>query len=410
MAPAELKELKEQLQELLEKGLIRPSVSPWGVQVLFVKKKDGTMRMCIDYRRLNKVIVKNKYPLPRIDDLFDQLQGASVYSKIDLRSGYHQLKIRDSDILKTSFRTRYGIFIYRIALDQVDSEGVQHDDAREVTIGDDGVLRMQGRICVPNVGGLRELILEETHSSRYSIHPGAAKMYHDLRQHYLWRRMKKDIVEFVAWSLNCQQILEDMLRPYVIDFRGPWDQFLPLAEFAYNNSYQSSIQIAPYEALYGRRCRSPAGWFEPGESRLLGTDLVQDVLDKVNVIQERLRTAQSRQKSYANRKVRDVSYMVGEKVLSKVLSTKGVMRFGKKGKLIPRFIVPFQVLQRIGEVAYMLALPPSLSSVHPVFHVSMLRKNKNHRIPGSYDRVKAFLVKRKAVAVALDNCWIFLAA
>ena len=107
MAPAELKELKDQLQDLLSKGFIRPSVSPWGAPVLFVKKKDGTMRMCIDYRQLNKVKVKNKYPLPHIDDLFDQLQGASLFSKIDLRSGYHQLKIRASDIPKTALRTRY---------------------------------------------------------------------------------------------------------------------------------------------------------------------------------------------------------------------------------------------------------------------------------------------------------------
>ncbi|KAL4014449.1 hypothetical protein IC575_026651 [Cucumis melo] len=108
MAPAELKELKVQLQELLDKGFIRPSVSPWGALVLFVKKKDGSMRLCIDYRELNKVTVRNRYPLPRIDDLFDQLQGATVFSKIDLRSGYHQLRIRDSDIPKTTFRSRYG--------------------------------------------------------------------------------------------------------------------------------------------------------------------------------------------------------------------------------------------------------------------------------------------------------------
>ena len=108
MAPTELKELKDQLQDLLSKGLIRPTISPWGAPILFVKKKDGTMRMCIDYRQLNKVTVKNKYPLSRIDDLFDQLHGASLFSKIDLRSGYHQLKIRASDIPKTAFRTRYG--------------------------------------------------------------------------------------------------------------------------------------------------------------------------------------------------------------------------------------------------------------------------------------------------------------
>ena len=110
MAPAELKDLKEQLKDLLDKGFIKPSISPWGAPVLFVKKNDGSLRMCIDYTQLNKVTIKNKYPIPRIDGLFDQLQGASHFSKIDLRSGYHQLRVGDSDILKTAFRTRYGYY------------------------------------------------------------------------------------------------------------------------------------------------------------------------------------------------------------------------------------------------------------------------------------------------------------
>ncbi|KAA0041712.1 reverse transcriptase [Cucumis melo var. makuwa] len=114
MAPSELKELKMQLQELVDKGYIRPSVSPWGAPVLFVKKKDGTLRLCIDYRQLNKVTIRNKYPLPRIDDLFDQLKGAALFSKIDLRSGYPQLKVRESDIAKTAFRTRYGHYEFRV--------------------------------------------------------------------------------------------------------------------------------------------------------------------------------------------------------------------------------------------------------------------------------------------------------
>ncbi|CAA0840140.1 Unknown protein, partial [Striga hermonthica] len=110
MAPKELQEVKTQIQELLNLSFIRPSVSPWGAPVLFVKKKDGSMRMCIDYWDLNRLTIKNKYPLPRIDDLFDQLRGACVFSKIDLRSGYHQLKIKESDIPKTAFRTRYDHF------------------------------------------------------------------------------------------------------------------------------------------------------------------------------------------------------------------------------------------------------------------------------------------------------------
>ncbi|GJX97782.1 putative reverse transcriptase domain-containing protein, partial [Tanacetum coccineum] len=114
LAPSEMKELSEQLQELSDKGFIRPSSSAWGAPVLFVKKKDGSFRMCIDYRELNKLIVKNRYPLPRIDDLFDQLQGSSVYSKIDLRSGYHQLRVREEDILKTAFQTRYGHYEFQV--------------------------------------------------------------------------------------------------------------------------------------------------------------------------------------------------------------------------------------------------------------------------------------------------------
>ncbi|GJR73257.1 putative reverse transcriptase domain-containing protein [Tanacetum coccineum] len=114
LAPSEMLELSNQLKELQEKGFIRPSHSPWGAPVLFVKKKDGAMRMCIDYRELNKLTIKNRYPLPRIDDLFDQLQGACCFSKIDLRSGYHQLRVREEDIPKTAFRTRYGHFEFTV--------------------------------------------------------------------------------------------------------------------------------------------------------------------------------------------------------------------------------------------------------------------------------------------------------
>ena len=114
MALDELKELKMQLQDLVDKGFIRPSISLWGTQVLFVKKNDGTMRLCIDYRQLNKVMIKNKYLLPRIDDLFDQLQGASVFLKIGLRSGYYQLKIRKSDVSKMTFKTQYGHYEFLV--------------------------------------------------------------------------------------------------------------------------------------------------------------------------------------------------------------------------------------------------------------------------------------------------------
>ncbi|GKE87256.1 putative reverse transcriptase domain-containing protein [Tanacetum coccineum] len=114
LAPSEMKELSEQLQELSDKGFIRPISSPWGAPVLFVKKKDGSFRICIDYQELNKLTVKNPYPLLRIDDLFDQLQGSRIYSKIDLRSGYHQLRVREQDILKKAFQTRYGHYEFQV--------------------------------------------------------------------------------------------------------------------------------------------------------------------------------------------------------------------------------------------------------------------------------------------------------
>ena len=848
MAPTELKELKVQLQELLDKGFIRPSFSPWGAPVLFVEKKDGTLRLCIDYRELNKVTIKNKYPLPRIDDLFDQLQGSSVFSKIDLRSGYHQLKIKDDDVQKTAFRTRYGhyeflvmpfgltnapaafmdlmnrvfkdyldqfvivfiddILIYSRSMDEhvehlrivldilkekqlyakfkkcefwldkvsflghvVSKDGISVDpgkveavsnwsqptnvsevrsflglagyyrwfvegfsrlaspltnltrknvkfqwsdacvksfvelkkrlitapilaiptgsggmvvysDASKSGLGcvlmqngrviayasrqlkdyeknypthdlelaavvfalkiwrhylygerceiytdhkslkyfftqkelnmrqrrwlelvkdydcainyhpgkanvvadalsrkssasvsmmkviqeplllelqrlgieivplgfcasilamsirptllesikesqltdkfteqmkkkvesgiavnfvktSDDMLKFKNRLFVPKAGDLRREILREAHSTPYSVHPGTTKMYKDLKMHYWWPRMKKDVVEYVAQCLTCQQIkaehqrpagklqpldipewkwehitmdfvvglprtreghdsiwvivdrltksahflpvhttykmdeyakiyvkeivrlhgvpvtiisdrdpkftssfwkslhaalgtklafstafhpqtdgqsertiqtLEDMLRACVFDFQKSWNVYLPLVEFSYNNSYHSSIGMAPYEALYGRKCRSPIHWDELGERKYLGPDLVQKTSEAIEKIRQRLLTAQSRQKSYADPRHRDVEFKVGDEVFLKVAPMKGVMRFGKKGKLSPRYVGPFEILETIGKVAYRVALPPALATIHNVFHVSMLKK------------------------------------
>ncbi|KAL0559001.1 hypothetical protein IC582_003590 [Cucumis melo] len=847
MAPAELKELKVQLQELLDKGFIRPSVSPWGAPVLFVKKKDGSMRLCIDYRELNKVTVKNRYPLPRIDDLFDQLQGATVFSKIDLRSGYHQLRIKDEDVPKTAFRSRYGHYefivmsfgltnapavfmdlmnrVFREFLDTfvivfiddiliyskteaehkehlrmvlqtlrdnklyskfskcefwlkqvsflghvVSKAGVSVDPAKieavtgwtrpstvsevrsflglagyyrrfvenfsriatpltqltrkgapfvwskacedsfqtlkqklviapvltvpdgsgnfviysdaskkglgcvlmqqgkvvayasrqlksheqnypthdlelaavvfalkiwrhylygekiqiftdhkslkyfftqkelnmrqrrwlelvkdydceilyhpgkanvvadalsrkvshsaalitrqaplhrdleraeiavsvgavtmqlaqltvqptlrqriidaqsndpylvekrglaeagqtaEFSLSSDGGLLFERRLCVPSDCAVKTELLSEAHSSPFSMHPGSTKMYQDLKRVYWWRNMKREVAEFVSKCLVCQQVkaprqkpagllqplsipewkwenvsmdfitglprtlrgftviwvvvdrltksahfvpgkstytaskwaqlymseivrlhgvpvsivsdrdarftskfwkglqtamgtrldfstafhpqtdgqterlnqvLEDMLRACALEFPGSWDSHLHLMEFAYNNSYQATIGMAPFEALYGKCCRSPVCWDEVGEQRLMGPELVQSTNEAIQKIRSRMHTAQSRQKSYADVRRKDLEFEIGDKVFLKVAPMKGVLRFERRGKLSPRFVGPFEILERIGPVAYRLALPPSLSTVHDVFHVSMLRK------------------------------------
>ena len=170
------------------------------------------------------------------------------------------------------------------------------------------------------------------------------------------------------------QLLKDMLQACVLDYQGSWEEHLPLVEFAYNNSYQESIQMAPYEALYGRPCRSPLCWTEVGESSITGLDLIRDTSEKVSLIQQRLLMSQSRQKIYADVRRRPLEFEIGDHVFLKVMPKRGVVRFGKREKLSPRFIGPFEILERVGTVAYRLALPPSMSGVHEVLHVSMLRK------------------------------------
>ncbi|GJT72416.1 putative reverse transcriptase domain-containing protein [Tanacetum coccineum] len=222
----------------------------------------------------------------------------------------------------------------------------------------EGTRCIKGRVWLPLFGGLRDLIMLESHKSKYSIHPGSDKMYHDLKKLYWWPNMKADIATYVRMNLDMStayhpqtdgqnegtiQTLEDMLRACVINFGSDWDKHLPLAEFSYNNSYHASIKAAPFEALYGRKCRSNGCWSEVGDTQLMGPELIRETTEMIVQIKNRLLAARSRQKSYADVRRKPLEFEVGDKIMLKVSPWKGVVRFGKRGKLSPRYIGPFKI-------------------------------------------------------------------
>ncbi|WVZ89803.1 LOW QUALITY PROTEIN: hypothetical protein U9M48_036162 [Paspalum notatum var. saurae] len=650
MASDELKELKTQLQEQLDKGFIRPSSSPWGYPALFVEKKDqGGKRLCVDYRPLNVVTVKNKYPRPHIDILFDQLGGAIVPSNQGPRGS----------IPKTAFSTRYGLYEYlvmsfgltnapaffmylmnsvfmneldkfvvvliddilvysknkkeheehlRIVLSrlrehklyakfskchilsakgvavdpskvedgrcaelevatncdrdteflglagyyrhfikdfsriskpmtapkceeafgtlkklltsapvlaqpditkpfdvycdasgsglgcvlmqegrviayassqlrkhevnypthdlellavvyalkkwrhyllgntchiytdhktQKQDKGMAHireglDEKKRAcfTLDDEGVLWFKNRLVVPKDMELRKKILDEAHTSMFTMHPRSNKMYQDLKQKFWWTRMKRKIAKYVSECDVCQRVKADHLKPagmlqplaipawkwedvhmefivglpltqkgydsiwVIIDRLTKFAHFLPTAlgtnlirssayhpqtsgqveRFAYNNCYQKSLEMAPFEALYGTRCRTPLNWSELGKCVTFGPDLVTQAEEQVKFIHSNLKRAQSRQKSYSDRRRRPLAFEEGNHVYLRVSPMKGVHQFGVKGKLALRYVGPFKITERCGAVAYRLELPPHLAAVHDVFHVSQLKK------------------------------------
>ncbi|GJX83448.1 putative reverse transcriptase domain-containing protein [Tanacetum coccineum] len=175
-------------------------------------------------------------------------------------------------------------------------------------------------------------------------------------------------------SKHTIQTLEDMLRSCVMDFSGSWDTHLLLVEFSYNNSYHKSIKCAPFEDQHGRKCRSPVIWAKVGESQLIGPEIMHETTKKIIQIKERLKMARSHQKSYADKRRKPLEFKVGDRVLLKVSPWKGVVQFGKKGKLAPRCVRPFEIVECVGPVAYQLKLPQELSCIHDTFHVSNLKK------------------------------------
>nr|GEW41990.1 putative reverse transcriptase domain-containing protein [Tanacetum cinerariifolium] len=226
---------------------------------------------------------------------------------------------------------------------------------------EDGLHRLNDRIWIPKE--LQNVVMAEAHKSMYTMHPDSDKMYKGLRNYYWWPGMKRTIT-----------LLEDMLRACVLNFCGNWDNHLPLVEFSYNNSYHTSIKATPFEALYGRKCRTPVYWAQVEESQLMGPEIIQETTGKIVEIKEKLKTTRDRQKSYANKRRRELEFQVGDREMLKIFPWKGIVRFGKKRKLSPIYIGPFKIIARVGEVAYRLELPEELRGIHNTFHVSNLRK------------------------------------
>ncbi|KAA3484055.1 DNA/RNA polymerases superfamily protein [Gossypium australe] len=509
------------LQELLDRVFIRPSVSLWGAPVLFVKKKDGTLRLCIDYCQLNKLTIKNKYPLPRIDYIFYQFQGTLIFSKINLQSGYYQLKVKDSDMMKTTFKTQYGHYEYlvlpfeltnalatfmdmmnrvfpsysdwfivlvnyhsfveefssiaapltkllqkntafewtverqkcfeklklvltetpvltqpvsgvscrslhaqhlvslsilhwikllkdydcvveynlskanviadalshkslvdlramfarlsvskdggllaklqvRPVLSQQIRERQPFDESlacrirqvesrvqEDFDLNSDGILCFRSHLYISEDEDLKRLILTEAHSNHYAMYLGWNKIflsemgadYDRLHFGLPLTLTRKDSIWVIVDRFTKSAYFLSVCTTFSLNH---WDRHLPLAEIAYNNCFQKSIHMSPFEALYGQRCRTPLCWSDMEGKRSLGLELVKD------------------------------------KVFLKVSSYKKVLRFEGKGKLSLRFIGPYEVAERIGSIAYRLLLPAELDHIHNVFHVSMLRKYQSN--------------------------------
>ncbi|GJV15973.1 putative reverse transcriptase domain-containing protein [Tanacetum coccineum] len=519
LAPAEMQVLSTQLQELSDKGFIRPSSLPWGAPVLFFKKKDRSFRMCIDCRELNKLNVKNRYPLLRIDDLFDQLQGSRFYSKIDLRSGYHQLRVREEDIPKTAFRTRYGryefqvmpfgltnaptvfmdlinrvckpyldrfvivfindIFIYSKSKKEheghlklilrllkkeglytkfskcdfwllkvqflshvINSEGIHVDPAKIESIKDWASPKTPSEIrqflglaekaeaafqllkqklcsalilalpegsgdfvvyCDASHKGLGAVLMQKGIVIAYASRQ-LKSLQHNLDQKDLnmrqrrWLELLSDYDCEIRYHPGKANVilsedmhgminnLEDMFSRHgvpvsiISDRDGRfashfwWSLHKELGtrldmSTAYHpqTDGQSERTIQTLEDML-RACA------EVGDSQLTGPEIIHETIEKIVQIKSCIQVARDRQKSYADVRRKPLEFQVGDKVMLKVSPWKGMIRFGKWGKLNPRYIGPFKIIAKVRTVAYRLELSEQLSRVHSTFHVSNLKK------------------------------------
>ncbi|GJX44316.1 putative reverse transcriptase domain-containing protein [Tanacetum coccineum] len=433
LAPSEMKELSVQLQELLEKGFIRSSSSPWGAPVLFVKKKDGSFRMCIDYRELNKLTIKNRYPLPRIDG-FNYLISYKGRRRAWKAFEDYFGAAEEREIVRQVFEHR-----------QPSKSWAAH-----------ATPTARNRVWLPRYGGLRDLVMHESHKSKYSIHLGSDKMYQDFGVVIGATDMKADhchvyfCLEGISYYYGfCERTIEErsyagMIRFGVIDENRltksvhsmPMRNWIVMENLNglyvegivcrhgvpvsiildrdshFTSNFWRSLQKAlgtnldmstayrPQTDGQSERtiqmledmlcaCVIDFGYSEDHHFaigrvlhinnievgiQLIGPELIRDTTEKIVQIKNCLLAARSRQKSYAVRRLKPLEFKVGDMVLLKVSPWKGDVRFRKREKLSQRYIGPFKIVARVGTVAYTLELPKELKGIHSTFHVSNLKK------------------------------------
>ncbi|KAJ9532363.1 hypothetical protein QJQ45_010455 [Haematococcus lacustris] len=365
MSQPELLEMKKQVAAFLEQGIIEPSSSPYAAPVLFVKKKSGELRMCVDYRQLNKITLRDQYPLPRVDDLFDRsrkrlLEGeeAGVVQPAQPALQQPQQEPQPQLVLEQPLpppplpvHPLHAVNMTEQLLAAYAADEAFASTVDQYDLDKHGLYRTKGKnqIVVPHCPDLKARILVEMHDAQFAGHVGITKTLERISRIFWWPRMRSEVRHYSDWPF-----------------------FLSLAEFAVNNSWQESIQSTPFLVNTGQSPLTPALLELPGEVYCPSARKLSEWWQS-NVKQARhfMEQAQQRQAYLANKGRRDVEFSPGQLVL---LSTKNLrLKPGKAKKLLPRFIGPFKVLEHVGPVAVRLDLPPAMARMHPVFHVALLR-------------------------------------
>nr|GEY45733.1 hypothetical protein [Tanacetum cinerariifolium] len=265
--------------------------------------------------------------------------------------------------------------------------GLQRGIDEMFKLRSDEALYYLDQIWVPLKGDVRTLIIDKAYKSKYSVHPGADKMYYDLRDRYWWSGMKKDIAEYQPeilewkWERIAMDFVTKLPRTssghtiiwVIVDRLTKYAHFLPMPE-DFKMDRLASVRCASFKALYGRKCRSLILWEKVEEGQLIRPKLVQETIEKISQIKDRLKVVRDRQTSYAAKRRKPLKFSVGDFVLLKVSPWKGVVHFEKNGKLEPRFVGPFEIIEKVGLVAYRLDFPEELNGVHDTFYVSNLKK------------------------------------